>query len=472
MQESSAKNDKKYHYHIIDRSMDKELERQEEQGGNWWEESLTRRQAGKRLAVIGAGAALLTSAGVMIGCGEDEFDDEELAANAKDAIDIQKESGWNVGADTKSLTLRNASLIDSKESADGWKAYTDPEKLRTAWGPTDTANQKFVSSELINSLNQPTLKSSIQPVHSPTMDEAYARGLGMKELLQQSKNPETTALIVDLPGPEAVAYAAALSDYADVVTTFDNWPHPNGVVPSQETLGAMLYYAQEVEENKAKRAANAPTLFVMDSNRLAAYKDAGEEFDNRYIATMPTADNLKSEKVTGIIYAAPDNTRTQELDDLNEDFVSYREAGIDVTMMPLTDFQPPSADAIAEHGAVEASTTNRTYYYGGHPYYSPFFYSYYPMFLPVRSYNYSSMSAPSRVGKPNYTPTRRPTMFSSSTQGGKAGVGKAKPAGFGRVSTRTVNGRTSYTSASSARARSSSGRSGSFGRSGGRGSSG
>ena len=458
--------------------MEKEFERQDEATVNWWEESLTRRQAGKRLAAIGAGAALLTSAGVMIGCGEDDIDDEELAANAKDALDIQKESGWNVGADTKSLTLRNASLTDSKESPDGWRVYTDPEKLRVAWGPTETANQKFVSSELINSLNQPTLKSSIQPVHSPSMDEAFARGLGMKELLQQSKNPETTALVVDLPGPEAVAYAAALSDYADIVTTFDNWPHPNGVVPSEETLGAMLYYAQEVEENKAKRAADAPTLFVLDSNRLTAYKDAGEEFDNRYIVTMPTASNLKSEKVAAVIYATPDQNRAQELDDLNEDFVSYREDSIDVTIMPLTDFQPASAEAIAEHGEIEASagegntTVHRTYYYGGHPYFSPFFYSYYPMFYPVRTYNYNALTAPSRVGRPNYTPSRRPTMFSSSTQGGKSGIGKAKPAGFGRVSTRTVNGKTSYTSASSARARSSSGRSGSFGRSGGRSSSG
>ena len=238
--------------------MNKKPEQHEEQGQNWWEVSLSRREAGKRLAAIGAGAALLTSAGVMVGCGGDDFDDEEVAANAKDAIDIQKESGWNVGADTKRLPLRNASATDSKDSIDGWKAYTDPEKLRAAWGSTEEANKKFVSSELINSLNQPTLKNSIQPVHSTTMDEAYSRGLGMKGLLEGSKNPGSTAIVVDLPGPEAVAYAAALSDYADVVTTFDNWPHPNGVVPSQETLGAMLYYAEEVEANKAKTLRRCP----------------------------------------------------------------------------------------------------------------------------------------------------------------------------------------------------------------------
>ncbi|MCE2502786.1 MAG: hypothetical protein J4G05_01820 [Chlorobi bacterium] len=455
--------------------MNKEFEQHEEKGQNWWEESLNRRQVGKRLAAIGAGAALLTSAGVMIGCGgDDDFDSEEAAANAKDAIDVQKESGWNVGAESKRLALKNASPTDSKNSIDGWKVYTDPEKLRTAWGPAEEANKKFVSSELINSLNQPSLKNSVQPVHSKTMDEAYSRGLGMKELLEESKNPGSTAIVVDLPGPEAVAYAAALSDYADVVTTFDNWPHPNGVVPSQETLGAMLYYAEEVEENKEKRSEGGPTVFAMDSNRLTPYRDSRDAFDNRYIATMPTAENLKAENIESIIYTTPDQKRTEELDDLNEEFVAYRDAGIQVTMMPLTDFQPPSAESIAELGEVDegTSSTHRTYYYGGHPYYSPFFYAFYPMFLPVRAYNYGSLRSPSTVRRPNYSPTRRPTTFSSATQGGRAGVGKTKPAGFGRVSTRTVNGKTSYTSASSRTRSSGSGRSGSFGRSGGRRSSG
>lgn len=441
---------------------------------NWWDESLDRRQAGKRIAGIGAGAALLFSTGALAGCGSggDDYDAEEAAANAKDAIDVQKADGWNVGAKDKALTLRNPSLTDSKGSPDGWQKYKDPTALRAAWEPTDAEWKPYVSSELVNSLKQPSLESSVQPVHSSSMEEAYARGLGMEELLKQAEDPSKTAIVVDLPGPEAVAYAAALSNFADVVLTFDNWPHPNGVVPSGQTLGALLYYAEEVAENKEKREKNAPALFVMDSNRLAKYQDASDTFDNRYIATMPTAENLKKNGVESIIYAAPDKSRTTELDDLNEDFVAYREAGVNVTMMPLTDFQPVSPELAAEYGQVDSTSTttsHRRYYYGGHPYYSPFFFSYYPMFIPMRSYNYSSMRAPRSVSRPSYTPTSRPTMFSSKTVGGRSGVGKQKPSGFGRVSTRTVNGRTVYSSSSSSRStRSSSGRSGSFGRSGGR----
>ena len=270
----------------------------------------------------------------------------------------------------------------------------------------------------------------------------------------------------DLPGPEAIAYGAALADYANHVLTLDNWPHPNGVVPSHETLGAMLYYADEVAEKKKSVPDDAPTVFIMDSNRLAEYRDAGDVFDNRYMATMPTADNLKAGGIETLIYATPDDTRQTELDDLNDDFVAYRESGVNVTMMPLTDFRPATAEMIAEHGEVEqTNSTHRTYYYGGHPFFLPFFFtSYYPMGM-GRRYDVTGKTPPRGLTKPTYTPTKRPTMFSSSTTGGRAGVGRQKASGFGRVSTRTVNGRTTWGGSSSGR--SSSGRSGSFGRSGG-----
>lgn len=464
-----------------------ELNRDENINGDenrgWWEDSLSRREAGKRIAVLGAGAAFLSTVGVTLGgCGgEEDIDLEETAENAKAAIDVQRESGWNVGADNASLKFRGASATDMKESLDGWKQYTDPKKLREVWSPANSEQEKFVSAELVNALDQPTLKTSIQPVHTPSMDEAYSRGLGMRALLENNEEPGKTAVFVDLPGPEAVAYAASMADYANIVLTLDNWPHPNGVVPSHETLGALLYYASDVTEKKSSVAADAPTLFVMDSNRLVDYKDNASVFDNRYMATTPTADNLKANGIETIIYASPDDSRQNELDDLNDDFVAYRESGLEVTMMPLTDFTPASAEMIAEHGEVtEDRGYRRTYYYGGHPYFMPLFFSYYYPMGMGRRYNTSTMRSPRGLKKPTYSPTKRPTMFSSSTTGGKGGVGKQKASGFGRVSTRTVNGKTAYTSSSSSASRSAarsssgsrSGRSGSYGRSGGRSSSG
>jgi hypothetical protein len=441
-----------------------------EEGAPWWREVLSRRQANRRIAGIGVTAALLASAGItVVGCGSDD-DDGDVKEN--DALELQKQKGWNAGADDAPLAFQNRTGTDSNGTLD-WKSYLDPSSLMKAYQPKNSKWQPYVVPTLVQSLAQPSLRSQMQPVFSPSMNEAYSRGLGMREILQKSKNSGEVMIVSDIPGPEAVAYGAALADIADVVTTFDNWPHPLGVVPSHQTLGAMLYYAGEIAQKAAKRPDNAPAVLLLDSNRLAAYSDDSDKFDNRYIAKLPTSDNLTSMKVTSVMYAVPNESRTAELDDINEDFVAYKEKGINVSMLPLSDFQAPSAEvqdslnrANASTLAGSTSTMHTTYYYGGHPMFSPWFFTYHPIFVPSYSYALGGRMAPPTIHQPNYQPVRRPTMFSSRTVGGtRSGIGKQKPSGFGRVSTRTSSsGRTFF--GSSAR---NPGRSGSFGRSGGRG---
>jgi hypothetical protein len=443
-------------------------------GATWWREMLNRREANKRIAQIGATAALLATAGITtVGCGDDD-DDGEI--QEQDALETQKSMGWNAGATEQHLKFSSPSGTDSQNGLN-WSGYLDPSALIQAYQPKNVAWKPYVVPTLIQSLSQKTLKSEMQPFYSKSMGEAYSRGLGMKEILANTKDPGKVMVVADLPGPEAVAYGAALADVADVVVTFDNWPHPNGVVPTHETLGAMLYYADEVKQKAAKRPDTAPAVLILDSNRLTPYNDDSEKFDNRYLAKIPTVENLQSLKVTSVLYAVPDDKRNAELDDINEDFVAYKEKGINVAMMPLTNFQPPSA-AVQDSLAQARTTTNgtggvyhSTYYYGGHPMYSPWFYSYYPIYTPIHAYSSFRGSAPSSIRSVNYTPSPRPTMFSSRTVGtGRSGVGKQRPTGFGRVSTRTSSsGRTYVGSRSSVR---SSGRSGSFGRSGSRGFSG
>ena len=64
-----------------------------------------------------------------------------------------------------------------------------------------------------------------------------------------------------------------MADVAEPVISFDNFPHPLGVVPSHETLAALIYYAKEVSEKAAKRPQNPATMMVVDANRLAKYVD-------------------------------------------------------------------------------------------------------------------------------------------------------------------------------------------------------
>lgn len=433
------------------------MNKKENVGASWWREMLTRREANGRIAKLGLSAMILATAGVGVGCGGGDEEEDGVDVE-RDALELQQKEGWNIGATDRTLTIVHKAGTDSQGTTN-WSGFLDSSSLLKAYQPKNSAWQPYVVPTLVQSLAQPSLRSAVQPVYSSSMGEAYSRGLGMREIITKSKNSEGTAIIVDLPGPEAVAYAAALADVADPVITFDNWPHPLGVVRSQETLGAMLYYAGEVTEKAAKRPAGAPAVIILDSQRLAPYTDEDNQFDNRYVAKVPTADKLAAMKVTNVLYAVPDGSRTAELDDLNEDFAVYKEKGINVAMVPLTNFKPDeSASASDTSGKnVAGTTTHRTYYYGGGPMFSPWFFYHYPLFVAAYSLPSRSRLPNTSITGRNYTPSRRPTVFSARSVGGGSGVGRQRPTGFGRVSTRVgSNGRTTGVRAGS---------SGSFGRS-------
>lgn len=444
-------------------------EQREDVGAEWWQRSLTRREAGVRIAALGA-ASLLAAGGALsfTGCGDSE-DEEDGTEVDQDALELQKKMGWNAGSTDKQLTFSGKSTSDSRGGMD-WNTFAASTALLKAWAPKNATWQPYVVSTLAQSLDQASLRGQIAPVHTQAMEAAYGRGLGMKELLKKTKEPGKTLLIVDIPGPEAVAYAAALSDVADPIITFDNWPHPLGVVKSQETLGAMLYYAGEVQANAEKRAANAPAVMILDGNRLASYTDADSQFDNRYMAKVPPADKLSTLGVTNVLYAVPDASNSNERDDLNEDFTAYKGKGVNVSLFTLSDFTPDTT-ASSDTAVVAGASTgyhHTTYYYGGGPMFSPWFYYHYPVFVGYSAPAMTRLPATTLTGR-TYTPTPRPTMFASRTTGGASGVGRARPTGFGRVSTRVDGtGRTTGIRSGSygSYGRSSSGRSGSYGRGG------
>jgi hypothetical protein len=169
------------------------------------------------------------------------------------------------------------------------------------------------------------------------MDDAYNRAGGLRELISQAANAQQTLIIVDLPGPESVAVGAAMAGMADVVPTFDNWPHPLGVVRSHETLAAMLNYGAEVAQKKATLKDNPPALLLLDNQRLSPYRDEETQFDNRHLAKVPPVDQLKQRGINSVIYLVKDQTQRQELDDLNDDFVEFQKNGIEVRILRLSD---------------------------------------------------------------------------------------------------------------------------------------
>ena len=429
----------------------------------WFTNHISRRSVGKGLAW----GAVLAMAGVTVYQLAGDSDSEVSA----DSLDLQKKEGWNVGSTDKFLSFDGASLTDSQGK--NLTSY-DPNYLISVYQPRDSRWQPFFVPTLIQSLSQQSLNGQMRPVCTPLMRETYDRAQGLRDLIAQTPNPSQTLIISELPGAQSVAFGAAMADIAQLVPVFDNWPHPLGVVRSHETLGAMSYYASEIEEKRSKLKENAPAILLLDSNRLTAYTDQDTQFDNRYLAKLPPADQLKQRGVQQVIYLVRDESQKEELDDINDDLVEWQKQGINVRMLRLSEFKPvdePTQAAVAGSTAVAGTTTTTTvqrhYYYGGYPWGSWWFYNHYGYGYPReviiyregRSVPIPRPSTGPTFEPPTYRPTSRPTIFSSSRIGGASGVGKTRPSGFGRTSVRmSSGGRVTGTR---------SGRSGSYGRSGG-----
>lgn len=403
---------------------------------SWWSDELTRREANRRVAVTAALAAGSVSLATSTGCTKN---DEPTEANS---LDLQRQSGWNVGYDGESVSVPNATTTDSS-GGEAWREYLTPSRLIDATQPADEAWRSHESPALIQALGQESLAQAMQPMHNPAMDEAYGRGKSLGELVDAAEDPQQTLIVLDLPGELAVAAAAGMAHVAEPVFWFDNWPHPRGVVDSERPLAALLYYASELDAADAARPEQHARVLVFDSNRLTNYTDASTDFDNRYMADLPDAAQLRQYGVTKMLYVRP-TQRDQDLDDVNEPLAELSQAGVNVQMITMDVFQQdPTAGSGKDDGSGEGADEDQ-YYYGGERRTHTGFYSHFPLFLWIWGPRYAwyprTRTAPRSVRPSRWSPRPRPTMFSSATKGGAAGVGRSRPTGFGRVSYQSGRG--------------------------------
>ena len=435
---------------------------------HWWQ-AVDRRTFNK-------GALAFTALLSMSGCKSEK-------QQAADSLELQKKEGWNVGAKESRLFFTSTTDKDAKDSTD-WRRYTNPADLIAAWQPRTEGWQKFFTPTLMQALKDESLRAQMRLILNQGMREAFARGETMRrDLLSQVDKGAETFFIADLPGPEAVAFGAGMAGWADLIPSFENWPHPHGVVRSHDTLAALLYYAAYVEEQKKQLPESTPGLLLLDSQRLAPYTDADNQFDNRYMATLPSATALKERNVKNIMYIVPSREQKEESDDLNDDFVAYKNAKLKVVLFPLADFQKISQPVTKkEPDGTTRTVTETRYYYGGgleshlgflllYSFLAPRPTLYYPPPIGYPyPYGYPSPGGgggwrgttlgdvrPPSTSAPSYEPRSRPTLFSGSRVGGQSGVGRTKPSGFGRTTFRTSGGRVTGFG---------SGRSGSLGRGG------
>jgi hypothetical protein len=397
-------------------------------GARWWHESMrtgmdpvTRRAA---LVALGGGTALALGVGVAAWTVTSApRPSPAVRVTTEESLSAQKELGWNVGAGTTELTFDGESAEPfDRERLD--HMYEDLAPSNAAFKPYYVATlfQSLTATPVDHVEGDPfrALKETIRPVLTDAMKVTYLQGRAMASLFEEA--PTGRAVMVDLPGPEAVAFAMGLAERLDPVFTFDGWPHPQGVVPAHMTLAAAAYYQTAFAR---ARARDRPTpAFILDRGRLLPYQDESDRFDNRYVAKVPDAEHLGGLGVTQLLYVSHDGV---EADDLNEDFVAYDTKSIEIRHVAPSDFSPPDAATDADAGTngakgakgADGSYDSGGYYYGGHPRYHWYFWTLHGWGTPRYAYRPFSGS----IIRPVYQPMSRTTLFS----------GRARPAGFGSV---------------------------------------
>ncbi|MCL2723858.1 MAG: hypothetical protein FWD69_05415 [Polyangiaceae bacterium] len=423
-------------------------------GARWWHTALAhedakiaRRTAIRTILLAGtaiAGVGAVTVA--VVKASEPSFTDAR-----KNSLDMQRDYGWNFGAVGEPLVFDG-----TKEMPFDPKTLPD---LAIDLAPAQAKLRPYYQPTLFQSLNAlptsigklPTeetagfqpLASILKPLATPLTARAYACGQSFASLFEGLRDAggsamdANAAVVVDLSGPEAVAFAAGACRVFDPVFLFDNWPHPRGIVHSQDALAAAAYY-QPLLRNVPPRTTPAPVMFVLDRRRLMPYSDDATQFDNRYVAKLPTASNVASQlQIKHVLYVVPARSNAdRELDDLNEDFVAYAAAGIDVKILSMDMFgvTVPNLNANSKDAGAKDAGRNEEdalvgasgyFWYGGQPESHDSFFLDYPWAKPPRK---ATMRISSNPGL-SYVPAPRATLFSS----GNRSPAHPRPANFATV---------------------------------------
>jgi len=189
-------------------------------------------------------------------------------------------------------------------------------------------------------------------------------------------------------------------------------------VPSHLTLAAALYFAPLLED--LKHSGPRPPVFVLDSNRLAPYIDAADDFDNRYIVELPDAQAFGRLGIRYLLYVTG-RARAIELDDLNSEFVALADSGIDIRLLALDDFQRGDGEQVC------GGQDNQPFLFGGNEETDEQFWIWY---APLAIAGEPPNPPPWLWPRAHYRPTHRPTFLGGpapTAGGGGPGHGHGWP---------------------------------------------
>ncbi len=252
---------------------------------------------------------------------------------------------------------RSAAFPVENDDGQGWPARI--EQLADLMQPARADLLPWMQRALLDAprelARQGADRTWLRPRCSSKEETAYRRGQRLADTLLAAGGADGLAIILDLPGPEAIAAAAGLARRWDPVLVIDNLPHPRGVVPTVQTLAAAVYWQPAWTAARTARVEPSPPVFVLEGDRLAPYLNQVDRFDNRSVARLPDAAALRRLGVARILYVRyPAVLGTNgESDDLVDDLVAWSEAGIDVRHL---DFN--AVEAIPTEAGADDRTRN------------------------------------------------------------------------------------------------------------------
>lgn len=454
---------------------DRQVDKPSIVGARWWHATLVdqaaqiaRRDAIRNMLIVGgviAGFGAMLAMCVRAGGAGLLSSESDTETARKTSLAMQKEYGWSFGAVGEPLVFNGVTTKPFEPGALSLLASdlapASPRLLpffqATLFQAPDAVPASLGKLDPSEVTGFVPLRIVMKPIFTSAMREAYARGKSLASLFaslaEVAHAPATppgaaaaasapasarAALVVDLPGPEAVAFAAGAIAAFDPIFLFDNWPHPRGVVRAQETLSAAAYYQPLFAEAKRGARAGRAPMFVLDRRRLTAYTDDAKQFDNRYVAKLPTsAAAMRALEVEHILYVVPNRADARrELDDLNDELVVYSSGGIDVKALsldlfavdPTPDGRPPPQGATAGNESDKLIAEGGFVYYGGNGGAHDAFFVDYPWAKPARVATARPVSNPGK----SFVSHPRASAYSTGSPSGSPTT-KPRPGTFGTV---------------------------------------
>lgn len=223
----------------------------------------------------------------------------------------------------ENLVVGQPGAVDARGTMD-WAKYLDARRLSACWGPHP--HGPWAPFHCI------TLFVALDYLDHKVVGPADKDPWPVDGFQAPSWIDPATLLIVDLPGPRSVGLGAALAvSGCDLVCTFNNWPHPRGLLRSQDILAALLRYATLLEHARTAYPTPAPVAWLCDVDRMGKQPGKPGDFDNRYYiedALMPGTRFLRDRGIEKVVFVEA------RLDQLNSDLTghlhAYQKDGIQV----------------------------------------------------------------------------------------------------------------------------------------------